>query len=312
MPIRHLGYCCINMTLSENLPKAKQVLTSRTLRQATFSLEKVSALILDNVRDLYTILQWNKQHDIYLFRISSEIFPFMDHPTLGYKLEDLSHCDSIKSILKNCGDFAKQHGIRLTSHPGPYNCLGSPNSDTILKTILSLNMHALLGELLGVDFNINIHVGGSYDGDFIGTAKRFNDNYAKLSDSAKKWLTVENDDKASMWDINNLYELIHKQIGIPIVMDLHHWNFCNRGDIKADFQMAMDTWQSNTIPKIHYSESRNSANSNIVDKCKPQAHSDFILNIVPDYSDRLYDCMFECKAKDKALLLYRAKLLNAA
>lgn len=302
--IKRLGYCCINSTLSENLPKKEQVLTSRTLRMASFSLNKVSDLILNNVKNLKKILQWNKDHKIFLFRISSEIFPFMDHLELGYELNGLKDYDQIISVLKDCGNFAKENGMRLTTHPGPYNCLGSPNEDTVNKTIKSLEMHSLLGKLLGLDkFNINIHVGGSYGGDFQNTADRFNSNFNKLSEQCQKWLTIENDDKASLWTVSKLKKYISELTSIPIVFDLHHWRFCNEETLLEAANIAFSTWKGE-IPKIHVSESRTQLNSCSFNE-RPQAHSDYILEKIPDLAIIDYDVMFECKAKEKALLKYR-------
>lgn len=296
--IRHLGYACINMTLSDDVPASKKVLTSRTLRQASFSLPRINDIVLSNCNDLLTILKWNNDNNIKLFRISSEIFPFMDHPDYAYNIGQLADAESIVSVLGRCGDFAKQNGMRLTTHPGPYNCLGSPNDFTVKKTLLSIEMHRLLGELLGLDdFIINLHIGGSYGGDFSATSDRFCTNFGLLSDNAKRWLTIENDDKPSMWSVPKLYNYVYKRIGVPIIFDIHHWQFCNEWSAEDEANCALSTWGSK-VPKFHYSES--------ADGKRKQAHSDYINNIIPNYcNDITYDVMLECKMKEKALLKYR-------
>lgn len=298
MTIRHMGYACICMTLSDGIPAKRKILTSRTLRLKSFSINAVNDLIVKNCQDLLTILKWNADHDIKFFRISSEVFPFMDHPDLQYTIDDLPDSALIRSLLKQCGDFAKDNDIRLSSHPGPYNCLGSPNPDVVHKTVLSLDMHSILGELLGVDdFVINIHVGGTYGGEYDATASRFCDNFNLLQTRTKNWLTVENDDKASGWSVTKLYDLIHERIGIPIICDVHHWLFCHDETIEDAVRIALSTW-GNRVPKIHYSESAEGK--------RPQAHSDFIKQRIPDYCpDIEYDIMLECKQKEKALLEYR-------
>ena len=77
-----LGYACINMTLRE-----KNIFTSRTMRKKTF-LEKglpyASELILNNVKDLVKILQWNYKNNVEVFRISSVIMPWASE----YEMED--------------------------------------------------------------------------------------------------------------------------------------------------------------------------------------------------------------------------------
>ena len=64
----NLGYVCINMTLGKQKPK---VTTNRSMIKRTF-LQKgvgyVGELSLQNARDLFTILEWNNEHNIKCFR----------------------------------------------------------------------------------------------------------------------------------------------------------------------------------------------------------------------------------------------------
>ena len=50
---------------------------------------------------------------------------------------------------------------------------------------------------------------------------RFCKNFENLSPSVQGRLTVENDDKESMYSVKDLM-YIHERIGIPIVFDYHH------------------------------------------------------------------------------------------
>lgn len=47
----------------------------------------------------------------------------------------------------------------------------------------------------------------------------------RLSPNCRARLTVENDDRPSMYSVPDLMYL-HKLIGIPIVFDFHHHKFC--------------------------------------------------------------------------------------
>lgn len=51
--------------------------------------------------------------------VSSEMFPFAGHVEHGYSLE------YAEKELKEAGDTAKRLGVRLTTHPGQFNQLGS-------------------------------------------------------------------------------------------------------------------------------------------------------------------------------------------
>ena len=294
----NLGYACINMTLSEKKPK---VTTNRSMIKRTF-LEKgtdyAAELSLLNCRDLVEILRWNVENDIKFFRLSSNIFPWASE----YQIEDLPTYQKIKTILSGCGHYARQNGVRLTSHPGPFNVLVSPNEKVIQNTLIDLTNHGKVFDLLGLDrtpYNkINIHCNGVY-GDKQSAMDRFCKNFELLPESVHTRLTVENDDKASMYSVKDLM-YIHERIGIPIVFDYHHHKFCT-GDLSEQeaLELAISTWPEGITPVVHYSESKALHESN--EKLKPQAHSDYINNLPNIYGNKV-DIMVESKAKELAIL----------
>jgi UV DNA damage endonuclease len=300
--IRHLGYACQNLSLATGRKPKDRLFTDRTLRMDRFSLERVGELGARNAADLLPILEWNVANGIKFFRIGSGMFPFMDHPTLGYEITDLlpEHEASIRASLIMAGWYAKTNRMRLSCHPGPYTCIASPDPHTVEKSIKCLAMHSLIADILGYgdEFAINIHMGGVY-GDKHSTAGRFLKSFCALDRSIKRRITLENDDKPSMWSMTELYTEVAKHCTIKLVLDVHHHRFCNRESLREAADMAFSTWQGFCeIPKVHYSESKEGS--------RPQAHSDYIRNEIPLLSDTVeYDVMIEAKAKDLALLEYR-------
>ena len=300
--IRHLGYACQNLSLVSGRKPKDRLFTDRTLRMDRFSIQRVGELGARNAADLLPILQWNAQNGIRFFRIGSGMFPFMDHPTLHYTIDDLhpEHRNAITAHLAAAGAFAKAEGMRLSCHPGPYTCIASPNTETVSKSILCLEMHGLIADLLGYgeEFAINIHMGGVY-GDKAATAERFVKNFCGLSPQIRARLTLENDDKPSMWSMTELYEGVAKHCPVKLVLDIHHHRFCNRETLREAADMAFRTWGGfSEIPKVHYSESKPGP--------RPQAHADYVRGEIPQLSDTVeYDVMIEAKAKDLALLEYR-------
>ncbi len=299
----NLGYACINMTLSSQKPK---VTTNRSMIKRTFQergVEYASELALQNVRDLFHIIKWNNDNGIKLFRLSSEMFPWASE----YEIESMPHYLRIKTLLEGCGHYAKQNGIRITSHPGPFNVLVSPNERVVENTITDLEIHGKIFDLLGLEkshYNkINIHCNGVY-GDKKSAMDRFCKNFERLSDSVKSRLTVENDDKASMYSVKDLMYL-HERIGIPIVFDYHHHKFCT-GDLSEQeaLELAISTWPKNIKPIVHYSESKALHEEN--EKLKPQAHSDYI-NKLPELYGNDVDVMVEAKAKELSILPHMSK-----
>ena len=299
-----LGYACINMTLSENTPK---ITTNRSMIKKTFQakgLEYAGELGLKNAKDLLHILKWNKENGITFFRLSSDFFPWASN----YKFEELPQFNSIKAELEKSGKFAIDNGIRITSHPGPFNVLVSPREHVVENTITDLEIHGRVFDLMGLSqtpYNkLNIHCNGVY-GDKISAMDRFCKNFKRLSPSVQSRLTVENDDKASMYSVKDLM-YIHERIGIPIVFDYHHHKF-NTGGLSEEeaLKLAMSTWPDGIRPAVHYSESKALHEEN--DKIKPQAHSDYI-NELPNLYGMDVAVMVEAKAKELAILPFIKKV----
>ena len=145
---------------------------------------------------------------------------------------------------------------------------------------------------------INIHCNGVY-GDKKSAMDRFIKNFQRLSKSVQKRLTIENDDKASMYSVKDLM-YIHNVIKTPIVFDYHHHQFCT-GDLseEAALKLAATTWPKGITPVVHYSESKALHENN--PKEKPQAHSLYIKSL-PNTYELDVDIMVEAKAKELAIL----------
>lgn len=285
--------------------RSEDIFTNRTLRKATLldkGYEYLSELIIANLEDLKLVLKWNEENNHRFFRISSEIFPFWSHPELGYELEELPKGDLIIKLLSEIGDYATKHNHRLTTHPGPFNVLASPTEEVVKKAVIDLDCHSKMFDYMGFEpscYNkINIHVGGAY-GEPLEALKRFCDNFYLLHPNTQARLTVENDDRANLFSTKDLYEYVHKVIGIPIVFDYHHHIF-NTGGLseKEALVLAMSTWPDNIIPVVHYSESKN---IHLGQDVPTPAHSDVVYGPIKLYGN-IIDIMVEAKHKEKALL----------
>jgi len=299
-----LGYACINMGFSER-PKKQRITTNRGMIRKTF-LEKglpyVSELALANCQDLQKILKWNNDNDIKFFRMSSGLFPWGSE----YKIEDLPDYEDIAEVLYQCGLFAAENNIRITTHPDHFNKLTSPKESVIQNTIKDLELHGKMFDLMYLPrtpyAKINIHVGAAYD-DKSMALDNFCKNFQRLSEAVKTRLTVENDDKPSLYTTRELYDNIFKRIGIPVVFDYHHHSLHDGGQPEQEaLEMALSTWDVGTRPVVHYSESRSDEYGD--PKIKPQAHSDSYVRPVNTYGLPM-DIMLEAKHKEKALFKMR-------
>ena len=301
--MRNYGYACINMGFS-NRPKSQRITTNRTMIKRTFhdrGIEYASELALQNMRDLRKILEWNLANDIYFYRLSSDILPWASE----YNLSDMPNFGAIHAAALSAGNFAREHGMRITSHPGPFNKLASPKERVFQLTKTDLSVHGDLFDLIGLPqtpyAKLNIHVGAAY-GDKPFALDNFCRNFERLPDNVRSRLTVENDDKASLYSTKELYDSVYKRIGIPIVFDYHHHMLHPGGQSEQEaLELALSTW-GDVKPVVHYAESRSIEHNN--PKIRPQAHSDMIRNPFSDYGHDL-DVMIEAKHKELALLEYR-------
>ena len=307
----NLGYACINMQLS--YPQkyggkekgVKPITTGRSMIKRTFDAKGVdyaSELTLANAMDLDKIIDWNILNDYNFFRITSGLAPWKSE----YRWKDLKDIEKIKQYLHSAGVKAKTHGLRITSHPGPFNVLTSPHEHVVENCVVDLTMHGDVFDMLGqsrTHYNkINIHIGGAY-GDKPKSMERFCKNFERLPDSVKSRLTVENDDKQTMYSVKELYNGVYKRIGVPIVFDYHHHRFCDGGLSEQEaLELAISTWPKDITPATHYSESRSIEQQD--EKIRPQAHSDYVYDYIDTYGNDI-DIMIEAKHKELAVQRYK-------
>jgi len=292
------GYACINTEL-----RAQNIYTNRKFgsvaRAIDAGLEGLSERALANVADLERIVHWNADHDIEVFRISSEMFSHITHPEAGYQLEDLPDYDEIADIMARTGRFAQSVNQRLSFHPGPFNVLGSSRDSVVAKTVVELDHHGKVMDLLQQPRDhrakINIHVGTGQD----GALERFARNVDMLDESVRSRLTVENDDRASLHSVADLTPMSH-DIDVPVVFDYHHHQFCDGGlSEQQALEMALDTWS--VRPCTHYSESAGLEVNNPKFSGKPTpAHSILVTGPVETYGHD-FDCVIEAKGKELAM-----------
>jgi len=277
-----------------------KITTNRSMIKRTFLKEGItrsSDLALQNTRDLIEIIKWNHKNGFKLFRMTSDLIPWASE----FSLSSMPDYRKISILLNGAGNLAAKYGQRITSHPGPFNVLVSPNERVVNNTIRDLSIHGEIFDLMGLSrtpYNkINIHCNGVY-GDKQSAMDRFCKNFERLPESVQTRLTVENDDKASMYSVKDLM-YIHERIGIPIVFDYHHHKFCT-GDMTEQeaLELAMSTW-GDIKPVVHYSESRTLED----ETAKPQAHSDYIYSKIDTYGHDL-DIVVEAKAKELTVLNY--------
>ena len=297
------GYACINMQLQ----KEQKVQCNRKMIKRTFlskGIPYASELSLSNVTNLEKVVEWNNENGVGVFRITSCLFPWKSE----YSYSDLPDMPEIEKTLARIGKKARDGGQRLSFHPGPFNVLASKGEDTVMKTIKELDDHSDIFDMMGYEAThntkINIHVGGAY-GDHKSALERFCTNFDKLKASTKKRLTVENDDRASLYSVKMLYEGVYSNVGVPIVFDSHHFQLGPQDQTYEEaFEMATSTW-GDVVPTCHHSNSKRLYEN---PKVVPSAHSDYYYEPFNDMGKNV-DVVLECKAKELALEKYKNDFL---
>jgi UV DNA damage endonuclease len=294
-----LGLCCINTVLRAQKPP---VFASRNVMLKTFKTTPPYEKILQNLRDTLTMMDWNYRNNIFVFRLSSDIFPHKGNPRApGYTF------DFALDLLREIGNKSRELGMRLTFHPGQYNVIGTPRQEIFNNTVLELEYHSDVFDLmgLGIDSVIVIHGGGVY-GNKNSTKRRWCQQFKTLSDKVKSRLVLENDERS--FSITDCLE-ISEEIGIPVVFDTHHFECYKINHPEIHFNDPewyipdiLASW-GNIRPKFHISEQG---------KGRIGHHSDYI-ETIPDYLLEIperysvgIDIMVEAKAKEQAIFrLYR-------
>jgi UV DNA damage endonuclease len=299
--MKNIGYCCIPLGCNEGKKKKEQILVNRGMVRKTFDakgLSYVSELVIENLKDTLKVLDWNLKNHIYIYRLSSDSFPWMSE----YEFSDLPKFPAIQTYMRLIGEKIKSNGIRVSYHPGPFNVLASENPSVVEKTIKELNKHAELMDLMGLDqthfYPINIHINTTQP-TREEAAQRFVDRFPLLSDSCKKRLTLENDDSPNQYSVKMLYDMVHVKTGIPIVFDQHHFNYGPQDQtMEAALRLAHSTWSTRAM--THMSSPKTLEDNS----GKQTAHADYIYEEIKTYGLD-FDTEIEAKAKDLAVIRYR-------
>ena len=297
----NIGYCCIPIGCNLGKKKKDHILVNRSMVRKTFNqrgLGYVSDLIILNLQDTLRVLDWNLKNDIHVYRMSSDSFPWMSE----YQFQDLPKFKEISLLLTSIGNMVKSNGIRVSYHPGPFNILASERDDVIKRAIFELDQHAILMDLMGLDqttyYPINIHVGTTKPTRELA-AKKFCESFNLLSESCKKRLTIENDDSPNQYSVRMLYDWIHKEIGIPICFDQHHFNYGPQDQTMEEaLKLAHSTWKTRCLTHMSSSKQLEDFSGS------KTAHADFIYEKIETFGLD-FDVEIEAKSKDLAVLRYR-------
>ena len=290
--------CCISLQLQEQGFKANTMTKTRFLAlERKNALSNVSQRTLNNVHVAVNTFSFCSKRG-WNYRISSDLFPLATLPEANLSFDVLPDKDRIYAEFKRGAEIIKNNKLRCSTHPDQFVVPASATKSVVEKSIVELKNHATIMDLFGLpqsyEAPMNIHM-NCYKGDTKEIASRFIDVYKDLPINVKSRLVLENEDKPNSWKVEELYELIYSNTGIPITYDnLHHRCNPSKYGAKEAMKLAMSTWGSYR-PLFHFSD-------NDLNNSNPRAHGDYVRTIPEEYVGvEEVDYEFEFKAKDYAI-----------
>ena len=289
--------CCISLKLQKQKIRASTMTKTRFLALERKNAEQIVAdRTLNNVVVTRKTLEYCALHK-WNYRISSGMMPLETLPEANLSIETTYNYAKIEQEFNLCDTVIKKNKIRCSTHPDQFVVPASATKSVVEKSIVELKSHGKMMDAMGLpqtyESPINIHM-NIYKGGTKEIAKRFIDVYNDLPINVKSRLVLENEDKPNSWKVEELYELIYSNTGIPITYDNLHFR-CNPGKLSAKeaVKLCMSTWDKYR-PLFHFSDN-DTTNKN------PRAHGDYVRSIPEEYVDLDVDFEFEFKAKDYAL-----------
>lgn len=297
-----LGLCCLTHGDS-NKTKFKTVRKGWAEENPSLVNDRLIETWSNNLRELAKVLNFCMTHNIWCYRISSDMFPLADlHPyslvwnewkqtnTLDWEL-------ARDTIVK----FISLNG-RLSTHPGQFCVITSDRPEVVERSMLNLVLHGDFFDALYIprSYNhpINIHLSNGKAGE------RGADNARRVMDtmppSLINRLVFETEDK-NFWTWQRIMKYFPD---VPVTLDYHHRNINNLGESEDEAHHAcVSTWKQTLTtskgavcvapikPLFHYTEgARHSLD---------RSHADMITKL-PVYRD--VDLEIEAKHKEVAIL----------
>ncbi len=291
-----LGYVAIALNLPKVTSSSSVTYTNyKKLISDDQKLNKLKQVTLSNLDDLYKILQYNVEHQVHFYRITSALVPLATHP----EVVNWNYRKIFKTDFSRLGKFIRDNNMRIDTHPDEFNVLNSIREEVVQSSERNLWSHVhLFQDIEYPNGKMVLHI-GSAQGGKEEAISRFLNNFKKLPNEIASRLILENDDKT--FTACEVLSICNK-INNPIVFDVHHHMCNNSGEtVESLISDIFATWNNQPLPaKFHFSTPRETD--------KDRKHADFInshdfVNFVelckPLNKD--FDIMLEAKKKDQAL-----------
>lgn len=239
----NIGYACLIVGVNS--------IHFQTITKRSLTKDRLYEVISHNLKTLDKMIEYNKNNNIKLFRISSDLIPF-GSSTLNTFPWDKDFINEFNKLAYKIKSF----NMRFSFHPGQYTVLNSPSIEVMESAIEDLKYHQKLISLLGgnQENKMILHVGGVYK-DKEASMNRFIERYNDLPKKIKTHLVIENDDHYyTLEDVMKISNITN----IPVVFDLFHHQILpsySGYSVNQLINMVSQTWKKEDgRMKIHYSQ----------------------------------------------------------
>ncbi|WP_458413266.1 UV DNA damage repair endonuclease UvsE [Schinkia sp. CFF1] len=297
MTIVRLGYVAMSMELKDASPSKTMTFAQfQKITDREAAIRKLERIALLNLHNTLRLLKHNAASDIHFYRLTSRLIPLANHEELlGW-----DYLKPLKEPLREIGDFAKRHKIRVDFHPDHFVLLNSKEKHILKNSIKTLKLHYLLLKAMGINptHRCVMHVGGNYKETEL-SLERFVENWMDTPRSIQKMVMLENDDTSFTLE-DTLY--LCEKLEIPLVFDYHHHLAHHQNpNWEEHWDRVVKTWKHSPLPiKMHISSPKNNKefrhHSDYVD-------SDMFFTFLKEVKGSVtqIDCMIEAKRKDESL-----------
>jgi UV DNA damage endonuclease len=222
-----LGFCC------KYIPEDGAAATAREMNLGTVTMaylgrldpkaayDKLASVVAHNLAAVRRQIAHvaGRPRIERLHRLSSDLLPGYTHASCRAFYQDPDLRRLIETELAAAGRLAREAGVRLSMHPGQFCVIASANPSALANGVAEFEYHAEMMDLMGYGggwhphgAHINIHGGARAMGH-----EGFRAGLARLSETARNLITVENDEVS--YGLDDLLPLVD---ALPIVLDLHH------------------------------------------------------------------------------------------
>jgi UV DNA damage endonuclease len=204
-----LGLVCITVG-----PEVRYRTTTRTRFLSLDDVAKhalLDELYRHNVQTLFNAIDYCAAHHIRLYRVTSNLFPQVDH-AIGKRVRD-----ELAPGMAGFAAHAERNGVRVVIHPDQWVVLNSESPTVVGNSIAMLEDHARAFDLLGLPGSpwstMLIHGGkGGRPDELVAAVER-------LPDNIRSRLALENDE--SCYSAQQILDVCARA-RVPMVFDAHH------------------------------------------------------------------------------------------